>query len=394
MQPHAISHYEILAPLGEGGMGVVYQARDTRLDRLVALKFLPPPLIDSASARRLADEARAISSLNHPAIATIYDIAEDGDAPVLVLEYLPGGTLRKRMDTGSLSPAEIAGYAIQAAEGLACAHRHGILHRDIKPENLLFTADGRLKITDFGLARLNDGRTVTRTGSITGTLTHVAPECLQGLALDHRADIFSLGVVLYEMAAGKPPFQGDNAAAVMYAVVHEEPPQLTGPFSHIVRRALAKDRERRYQTAQELADDLRAPAASRAPPSPPRAQHCPTILVIEDEDDLRRGIELNLTREGFRVMTAANGPEGVRTVVSQTPDLVLLDVMLPGRSGLDVCRDLRSAGFAAPILMLSARSEEIDRVVGLEIGADDYVTKPFSMRELVARVRAHLRVSR
>src|SRR5215468_2925047 len=161
MQTGTISHYEVIEKLGEGGMGVVYKARDARLDRLVALKLLPARLVESAEARRrFTGEARAISSLNHPAIATIYEVSEDRGAPVLVLEYLPGGTLQRRLRERPLTLAEIASFGIQIAEGLGSAHRQGILHRDVKSENLMFTADGRLKITDFGLARVTDGRTV------------------------------------------------------------------------------------------------------------------------------------------------------------------------------------------------------------------------------------------
>jgi CheY-like chemotaxis protein len=394
-----LSHYEILDQLGEGGMGVVYKALDTRLNRPVALKLLPPRLLDSASARRrFEDEARAISALNHPNIATLYEITEDCGAPVLVLEYLSGGTLRTRIREGRLPLAEIVSYAAQIADGLGYAHRRGILHRDVKTENLLFTGEGRLKITDFGLARFDDTATITMAGSIAGTMTYIAPECARGLQPDHRADIFSLGVVLYEMAAGEPPFRGEHVAAVLYDIVHTPTPSLAPvrpdlpeAFDRVVRRATAKDRDERYQSMEELACDLRAVGEHRAPAFAPPECVAAKILVVEDEDDLRSGVEINLAREGFRVLPAATGAEAMRLARDEQPQLVLLDVMLPGMNGIDVCRALRRKGFEAPIIMLSARSEEIDRVVGLEVGADDYVTKPFSMRELLARIRVHLR---
>jgi serine/threonine protein kinase len=393
----SISHYEVLDKLGEGGMGVVYKARDTRLDRLVALKLLPPRLLDSAEARRrFAGEARAISTLDHPNIAAIYEVTEDRGAPVLVLEYLAGGTLRNRLCEGRLPLAEILNYAVQIADCLDYAHRHGILHRDVKSDNLMFDGEGRLKLTDFGLARFNDGSTVTLDGTIAGTLTHIAPECAQGLQPDHRADIFSLGIVLYEMAAGEPPFRGEHAAAVLYDVVHTATPSLRAVradlpdgFQRMVRRATAKDRRRRYQSMGEFAADLRLLQKNRE--AAIAADEALTILVVEDEDDLRNGVEIRLSREGFRVLKAANGPEGVRLAGEEGPQLIVLDVMLPGMNGLEVCRELRRTGFGAPIIMLSAKSEETDRVVGLEAGADDYVTKPFSMRELLARVRVQLR---
>jgi serine/threonine protein kinase len=396
-----VSHYEILEQIGEGGMGVVYKARDTQLDRLVALKLLPPRLLDSAQARRrFAEEARVISALNHPAIATIYEVAEDGGAPVLVLEYLPGGTLRDRIGGTPFPVTELVSYGLQVAEGLGYAHRHGILHRDVKPENLLFTTEGRLKITDFGLARFDDARTVTMHAGISGTLTHIAPEAVRGARPDCRADIFALGVVLYEMAAAQPPFQGENAAAVLYRIVHVPPvpirsirADLPEALENVVSRMLAKDPRLRYQTMDEVAADLIRLRQGRNVSVVPERDGAAKVLVVEDEDDLRNGIGIKLRRDGFHVLTASNGPDASRIACAECPDLVLLDVMLPGMNGFDVCRTLRNNGFDAPVIMLSARSEETDRVTGLEIGANDYVTKPFSMRELVARIRVHLRAA-
>ena len=399
MPTRKISHYELLEKLGEGGMGVVYKARDTRLGRLVALKLLSPRLIESPAARhRFTDEARAISELNHPGIATIYDVTEDNGSPALVLEYLPGGTLRQHLSRAPLAIEDIVSDSLQIAEALGHAHRHGILHRDVKAENLLYTEDGKLKLTDFGLARFSSDRTITMDGAgiLQGTLANIAPECIQGQQPDCRADIFSLGVVMYEMAAGKPPFAGDSPAAVLYAIAHAPPaplrdsrPDMPAWFANIVMRSLEKRREARYQSVDELAEDLRG-CCARNPA--PRENARAKILIVEDEDDVRRGIEINLTREGFHALTADRGLDAIRMAAAENPDVVLLDVMLPGMNGFDVCRELRRNGFTGRVIMLSARSEEIDRVVGLVIGADDYVTKPFSMRELLARVRAHLRV--
>jgi CheY-like chemotaxis protein len=205
-----------------------------------------------------------------------------------------------------------------------------------------------------------------------------------------------LGIVLYEMAAGEPPFTG-GMAAVLYDTVHtpipplrRRRPDLPEGFERLVSRATAKAPERRYQRLEALAAEL--PGSDAAPSSGlPAQDEARSILVIEDEDDLRNGMEIALTREGYRVAKAANGREGLRLASQEAPGLVLLDVMLPGMNGLDVCRELRRQGFEAPIIMLTAKSEEIDRVVGLEVGADDYVTKPFSVRELQARIRAQLR---
>lgn len=359
--------YEMLGPLGEGGMGVVYKARDKQLDRMVALKFLSAGAVESAPARQRAlDEARAIAALNHPNIATIYEIGETTVAPVLVLEYLPGGTLRSRSGAQPLSLAEIVDFGLQIADGLAHAHQHGVVHGDIKTENVMFSEDGRLKITDFGSARLHDDRTVAVDRGIAGTLMYMAPECLHGMPADVVTDVFSLGVVLEELA---------------------RPQAMSDAFQQIVARATARDRSQRFQTVKEFATALRRLATA---PSPP-LRETTTILVIEDDDTLRDTLEMGLEGEGYRVLKAANGRDGIRLIAEERPDLVLLDVTLPGVNGFDVCRELRAKGFTAPIIMVTGRAEEVDRVVGLEIGADDYLTKPFGRRELLARIRVHLR---
>jgi serine/threonine protein kinase len=356
-----LANYETLEKVGEGGMGAVYKARDIRLARLVALKVL--------AAGSPETEARAIAALNHPNIATIYEIGESRGAPVLVLEYLAGETLRSRMTAGPLTLAEMVQYGVQIAQGLAYAHSHGIVHGDVKPENLMFTEDGRLKITDFGLARSFDGRTVTIDGKISGTPMYMAPECFSGQPADCLTDVFALGVVLEEMAAGQA---------------------LPEAFRTIITRATARDRSQRFQSMQELASALRAVEKS----TEVRLRETPTVLVIEDDSGLRSALEMSLSAEGYPVLTAGDGREGIRLVAEKAPDVVLLDVMMPGLNGFDVCRELRRAGFAGPILMVTGRTEEIDRVVGLEMGADDYLVKPFGQRELVARIRAQLRHAR
>ena len=232
-----ISHYEIGAKLGEGGMGVVYQARDVKLARSVALKFLPSHLVDSGEhLARFRREARAISALNHPNIATIYDVDEADGYCFLALEYLPGGTLRSSLDqlkaAGQALPLEQGlDYAIDIAEALAHAHKHGVIHRDIKPANMLFSETGALKVTDFGLAKLTEGSLtegsgITQTASIQGTPVAMSPEQAQGLEVDERSDVFSAGVVMFEIFGGDLPFRGANAASVLYQVVHTPAPPL------------------------------------------------------------------------------------------------------------------------------------------------------------------------
>jgi serine/threonine-protein kinase len=266
-----ISHYAILEKLGEGGMGVVYKALDTKLDRHVALKFLPAHLVDSPEdVARFEQEAKAISGLNHPGIATIHDVDESEGKKFLVLEYIAGGTLKARVkklrsEEKELSIAEVIDYGMQMAEGLSHAHRHRIVHRDIKSDNVMLTEEGKLKITDFGLAKLRGRVHLTKTGSTVGTLAYMAPEQLRGEEIDTRADLFSLGVVLYELVTLRLPFRGEHEAALTYSIAHEEPVSIRSlrrnvppALEQLIMRCLVKDRTLRFQNAADIAADLRA----------------------------------------------------------------------------------------------------------------------------------------
>jgi len=265
-----ISHYKILEKLGEGGMGVVYKAQDLKLDRPVALKFLPPDLASSQEeTARFQQEARAISSLNHPNIATIHDVDEADGKRFIVLEFLPGGSLKSKnkeiYSSGhELSLAQVVEYGLQIAEGLAHAHRLGIIHRDVKTENMMLTGEGKVKITDFGLAKLRGGAHVTKTGSTVGTAAYMSPEQIRGEEVDQRTDLFSFGVLLYELATGHLPFRGEHEAALSYSIVNEDPvslkslrPSLPSALENIIDRCLEKNREKRFQRGEELVAELR-----------------------------------------------------------------------------------------------------------------------------------------
>jgi eukaryotic-like serine/threonine-protein kinase len=265
-----ISHYKILEKLGEGGMGVVYKAHDTKLDRDVALKFLPASLVSSPEEiERFEREAKAISALNHTNIATIYDIDQSEDKKFLVLEYIAGGTLKSRLkklksEDKELAISDVIDYGIQIAEGLAHAHRHQIVHRDIKSDNVMLTEEGKVKITDFGLAKLRGDTQLTKTGSTIGTLAYMAPEQLRGEDIDRRADLFSLGVVLYEITTSRLPFRGEHEAALTYSIANEEPApirslrqNLPEALDRVITKCLQKDRALRYQHADEVVEDLR-----------------------------------------------------------------------------------------------------------------------------------------
>lgn len=265
-----ISHYQILEKLGEGGMGVVYKAQDTTLDRLVALKFLPPHLSASDEDKaRFIQEAKAAAALNHPNICTIHGIEEHDGQMFIAEEFVEGQTLRERSSVGAdhrsaLQAKQAVEIGIQLADGLAAAHEKGIVHRDLKPENIMIQKDGRVRIMDFGLAKLKGASRLTKAGSTVGTAGYMSPEQVQGMETDHRTDIFSLGVLLYELFAGQSPFKGVHETAVNYEIVNVEPepmssvkPEIAPELDNIVLECLVKDLTERTQSVAEVAKDLR-----------------------------------------------------------------------------------------------------------------------------------------
>jgi serine/threonine protein kinase len=261
-----VSHYKVFEKLGGGGMGVVYKAEDTRLKRTVALKFLPPTLTSDLEAKeRFIHEAQAASALQHNNICVVYDIDETPDGQMFIsMEYLEGETLKKKIERGPLKVEEAIDFAVQVAHGLAKAHEHGIVHRDVKPANIMVTTDGVAKIVDFGLAKLSGRTMLTKTGSTLGTAAYMSAEQARGEPADHRTDIWSLGVVLYEMLTGKRPFDAEYENALLYAILNSEPEPITAvrtgvqrELERIVSKCLAKSPAERYQHIDELVVDLR-----------------------------------------------------------------------------------------------------------------------------------------
>ena len=259
-----VGRYEITEKLGQGGMGTVYKAFDPLLTRVVAVKVISGQLDGSPEHReRFFREARAAAQLSHRNIITIYDLGEQDGSPYLAMEYLEGRDLDQRLhDPEGMSLTRKLELALSICEGLAHAHQCGLIHRDIKPANVFVTDDGVVKILDFGLARLITSE-LTRTNAVVGTVNYMAPEQLRGERADHRADIFSFGVLLYELLGGRKPFQGDSAASTMYKILHETPqaldeldPAIGSPLTTIVDRAMAKAREDRYQRMTDLLRDL------------------------------------------------------------------------------------------------------------------------------------------
>ena len=259
-----ISHYRIAEKIGEGGMGVVYKAEDTKLERIVALKFLAAHLLaDEESRRRFEREAKAAAALSHPNICTIHEIDEAEGKTFLALEFVEGESLEKKIDRGPVALKEALDIGRQVAGGLSAAHDKKIVHRDIKPGNLLITPDGRVKILDFGLALLTEGSKISQLGTTLGTVAYMSPQQAQGVDVDHRADVWALGCVLYEMVCGQRPFRGEYDQALLYEIVHEEPEPLTGlrtgvpvELEFMIGKCLAKDTGQRYQNTADMIVDL------------------------------------------------------------------------------------------------------------------------------------------
>lgn len=289
MEMSKLGRYEILAELGKGAMGVVYRAHDPLLNRTVAIKTIimsEDPQEMAEYEARFYQEARAAGGLNHPNIVTIHDIGKSGNVAYMAMELLEGSELRALMSHGTpVAPARAAEIAAQVAEGLAYAHQHGVVHRDVKPANIMILANGLAKITDFGIARIRQAEVRTQTGIVLGSPRYMSPEQVAGKRAEPRSDIFSLGVILYEMLTGRPAFTGEDVSAVMFQILNLVPPApsslnpgIPAVLDFIVAKALTKTADDRYQDASELARDLRdsakhvdaAEQVSAAPRTTPR----------------------------------------------------------------------------------------------------------------------------
>ena len=289
MEQAKLGRYLIQSELGRGAMGVVYKATDSVLERTVAVKTVNMTLERDGADKfeaRFYQEARAAGSLNHPNIVTVYDVGKAGDVAYIAMEFIEGEELRSLLVEGKKLPVEKAvSIAAQVADGLGYAHQHGVVHRDIKPANIMVAPSGPVKITDFGIARMRSSGDLTQTGMMLGSPKYMSPEQVIGKRADHRSDVFSLGIILYEMLTGTAPFNGDNVTALMYQIVNFVPPApsvvnttVHELLDYIVAKMLTKALDERYQSAQDVARDLRecerqmsAPALSTAPPRPASA---------------------------------------------------------------------------------------------------------------------------
>jgi len=291
-QPVQYGRYRIVSELGRGGMGVVYKAHDPQIDRIIALKVLREDRVTSGEfVRRFLKEAMAVGRLSHPGIVTVYDVGQDHGTVYIAMEFLQGKPLDELMESRQFTLSEIVSIGIQTAQALQYAHRHGIIHRDIKPPNLLYSPEGTIRVTDFGIARIEDpsGGTMTQVGEILGTPRFMSPEQLMGQELDGRSDLYSLGVILYQLTTGKRPFQGETLAAIFRSITQDTPesphvlePMLPEALSATIMRLLEKNPADRFADGDQLVAALKkclpaakpAPAAG-SPPPPPQSQPRP-----------------------------------------------------------------------------------------------------------------------
>jgi two-component system LytT family response regulator len=394
-----VAHYRVVSPLGQGGMGAVYLADDTRLGRRVALKVLPPEVAaDPDRMHRFVQEAKLASALTHPNVAYIHEIGQAGDLWFLAMEYVEGVPLTNIIREGPMKIAEILPIGIQVADALDDAHSKGIVHRDIKPANLMLTPRGHVKVLDFGLAkrekspkRSEDTQLLTSAGLVVGTVEYMSPEQVLGRDVDHRSDIFSLGVVLYEMAAGRLPFTGATATEIMARIMQNQPDamarfnyEIPEEFERTVRKCLEKDRERRYQTARELLVDLKnlerdsgSQKALAAPDVSAPAGRERISAVIVDDEELARSLLRQYVESSAGIDIVAecsNGFEAVKAIAEHKPDLVFLDVQMPKLDGFEV---LQLIGSEVAVIFVTAFDQYA--MQAFDAHAVDYLLKPFSL---------------
>src|SRR5579871_1691407 len=392
-----IAHYRVVSRLGEGGMGTVYLADDTKLGRRVALKVLTPDVAsDPDRMQRFVQEAKLASALTHPNVAYIHEIGQDAGIWFLAMEYVEGQPLSDRIREGPMKIAGILSIGLQVADALDDAHSKGIVHRDIKPANLMLTPRGHVKVLDFGLAKLEktskrteDTQLLTSAGLVLGTVEYMSPEQVLGRDVDHRTDIFSLGAVLYEMATGRLPFNGANATETMARILQAQPDamarfnyEVPEELERVVRKCLEKECARRYQSARELLVDLKnlerdstshKLVVDDSSPSAPRRLRA----IIVDDEELARVLlrEYLESSPGVEILAeCANGFEAVKAISEYKPDLVFLDVQMPKLDGFEVLQLIPSG---AAVNFVTAFDQYAMKA--FDAHAVDYLLKPFSL---------------
>jgi len=405
--------YQILAHIGEGATAAVYLGRDQLLQRDVAIKVLLPHVKESTRAR-FFQEATAAAQLNHPNIMALYDMGKDDTRDYLVVEYIEGESLTQyvpcRVDL-------LMALGLQIARALHYAHEREIIHRDIKPANIKVTPAGQVKIMDLGLALPRDATRVTAPGMVIGTPAYISPEQAQGQELDRRTDIYSLGIVLYEMATGQLPFNADDITALLLQHVQQQPPppRLANPdlppsLEAIILKTLEKKRERRFQTAEGLAEALESTlplretgeATQARPPEFQRTQRTDRlvdgsrspkriikVVMADDHVLLRRALASYLeANEDFLVLAeASNGDQALARTLELHPDILLLDLNMPVRSGLEILPEIRKQAPDVKVLVLTGRDDDIYIMRALRAGAHGYLLKSTDEQKLLEAIR-------
>jgi serine/threonine protein kinase/DNA-binding CsgD family transcriptional regulator len=399
-----LNRYEIIEHIGDGATATVYRGRDTSLGRMVALKVLLPHVRDN-TRERFFQEAMAAAQLNHPNIMAIYDRGEDGGRHFLVVEYVDGDPLSAYIPS---SPDMVVQLGAQIARALDYAHERDIIHRDIKPANIMVTPEGQVKIMDLGLALPREAKRVTAPGMVIGTPAYISPEQAQGKELDRRTDIYSLGIVLYEMATGQLPFNADDITALLLQHVRQQPPpprlvvaDLPVAMERVILKTLEKQATRRFQSGRNLAEALEATISSpTATPDAPTAQNRPDwaqtlstkgtgslasntsgrairIVLADDHALLRRSLASLLEqRDDFVVLAeVSDGDAALRQAIDLQPDVLLLDLNMPGKGGLEVLPSIRNQAPNVKVLVLTGREENIYIMRALRAGAHGYLLK-------------------
>jgi serine/threonine protein kinase/DNA-binding CsgD family transcriptional regulator len=401
------NRYEVHELLGEGSTATVYRGMDKRLNRVVALKVLLPHVKETAR-KRFLQEATSVAQLNHPNIMAIYDMDEESGHHFLVVEYVDGDTLTNYVPS---RPELVVNLGRQIAMALHYAHERQIIHRDIKPANIKVTPAGQVKIMDLGLALPSEAKRVTADGMIIGTPAYLSPEQAQGLTLDYRTDIYSLGVVLYEMATGQLPFTSDDIATLMMQHIKQPvpPPRLLVPtlplaLESVILKMLEKIPARRFQTgeavAQALAAAIRSEVSSHdAPTQPSRPitgleeqddKSGPLRVLLADDHTILRKTLVNFLsqRDEFMVVgEAGDGETALQQTLALTPDVLVLDLNMPGKGGLDVIPEIRAKAPSVRVLVLTGRNEDYYINRALRAGAHGYILKSASENDLLDAIQ-------